>query len=128
MPGQVYQSITRLPWGQKPERGVIEVKPVAADVWLTAESDQVAGYWQGYRQVLVTNSRDFVLVGEDAVGNPVRLESLRPADSAAQFDAKLEHPRAFANEVGPGLAEYLTRALSHSASFGSIPVGGRIVR
>ena len=114
--------------GQKPERGVIEVKPVAADVWLTAESDQVAGYWQGYRQVLVTNSRDFVLVGEDAVGNPVRLESLRPADSAAQFDAELEHPRAFANEVGPGLAEYLTRALSHSASFGSIPVGGRIVR
>ena len=50
--------------GQKPERGVIEVKPVEDDVWLTAESDQVAGYWQGYRQVLVTNARDFVLVGE----------------------------------------------------------------
>ena len=89
--------------GQKPERGVIEVKPVAADAWLTAESDQVAGYWQGYRQVLVTNARDFVLVGEDDVGQPVRLESLRLADSASQFDAKLEHPRAFANEVGPRL-------------------------
>ena len=102
--------------GQKPERGVIEVKPVAADAWLTAASDQVAGYWQGYRQVLVTNARDFVLVGENASGNPVRLESLRLADSAAQFDAKLEHPRAFANEVGPGLGEYLTRVLSHAAS------------
>ena len=102
--------------GQKPERGVIEVKPVEDDAWLTAESDQVAGYWQGYRQVLVTNARDFVLVGEDAVGHPVRLESLRLADSASQFDAKLEHPRAFANEVGPGLGEYLTRVLSHAVS------------
>ena len=102
--------------GQKPERGVIEVKPVEDDVWLTAESDQVAGYWQGYRQVLVTNVRDFVLVGEDEGGRPVRLESLRLADSASQFDAKLEHPRAFANEVGLGLGEYLTRMLSHAAS------------
>ena len=33
--------------GQKPERGVIEVKPVADDAWLTAASDQVTGYWQG---------------------------------------------------------------------------------
>ena len=102
--------------GQKPERGVIEVKPVEDDAWLTAESDQVAGYWQGYRQVLVTNARDFILVGEDADGHPVRLESLRLADSAAQFDAKLEHARAFANEVGPGLGEYLIRVLSHAAS------------
>ena len=102
--------------GQKPERGVIEVKSVEDDARLTAQSDQVAGYWQGYRQVLVTNARDFVLVGEDAAGNPVRLESLRLADSAAQFDAKLQHPRAFANEVGPGLGEYLTRVLSHAAS------------
>ena len=102
--------------GQKPERGVIEVKPVEDDAWLTAESDQVAGYWQGYRQVLVTNARDFVLVGEDAAGHPVRLESLRLADSASQLDAKLEHPGAFANEVGPGLGEYLTRVLSHAVS------------
>ena len=76
----------------------------------------MSGYWQGYRRVLVTNARDFVLVGEDAAGHPVRLESLRLADSATQFDAKLEHPRAFANEVGPGLGEYLTRVLSHTAS------------
>ena len=102
--------------GQKPERGVIEVKPVEDHAWLTAASDQVAGYWQGYRQVLVTNARDFVLVGEDAAGQPVRLESLRLADSAAEFNAKLEHPRAFANEAGAGLGEYLTRVLSHAAS------------
>ena len=102
--------------GQKPERGVIEVKPVTDDAWLTAASDQVTGYWQGYRQVLATNYRDFVLVGEDVAGNPVRLESLRLAASAAEFDARLAQPRGFANEVGPGLVEYLTRVLSHAAT------------
>ena len=102
--------------GQKPERGVVEVKPVADDAWLTAASAQVNQYLQGYRSVLVTNARDFVLVGEDADGQLVQLETFRMADSASQFDAKLEHPRAFANEVGPGLGEYLTRVLSHAAS------------
>ena len=53
--------------GQKPERGVVEVKPVGDDAWLTAASDQVAAYWEGYRRVLATNLRDFVLVGEDRV-------------------------------------------------------------
>ena len=66
--------------------------------------------------MLATNFRDFVLVGEDPAGNPVRLESFRLAGSAAEFEAKLERPRAFANEVGPGLVEYLTRVLSHAAS------------
>ena len=102
--------------GQKPERGVVEVKPVADDAWLTAASAQVTQYLQGYRSVLVTNARDFVLVGEDADGQLVQLETFRMADSASQFDAKLEHPRAFANEVGPGLGEYLTRVVSHAAS------------
>ena len=102
--------------GQKPERGVIEVKPVADDAWLTSASDQVTGYWKEYRQVLATNLRDFVLVGEDVAGNPVRLESFRLASSAAEFDAKLARPRAFANEVGPGLVEYLIRVLSHAAT------------
>ena len=102
--------------GQKPERGVIEVKPVEDDARLTARSDQVAGYWQGYRQVLVTNARDFILVGQDAAGHPVQLESFALAGSASEFDGKLAKPRAFAHEVGPGLSEYLTRMLSHAAS------------
>ena len=100
--------------GQKPERGVIEVKPVEEDAWLTAASEQVAGYWQGYRKVLVTNARDFVLVGKDDHGQPVRLESFRLADSVEDFSRKMEKPRAFANEVGAGLGEYLTRVLTLS--------------
>ena len=102
--------------GQKPERGVVEVKPVADDAWLTAAGDQVSRYWDGYRRVLVTNARDFVLIGEDAAGQPVRLETFRIAGSESEFNAKLERPRALANEVGAGLGEYLGRVLSHSAS------------
>ena len=54
--------------GQSPERGVVEVKPVGDDAWLTADSGQVSQYWDHYRLVLVTNTRDFVLLGEDAEG------------------------------------------------------------
>ena len=102
--------------GQKPERGVVEVKPVADDAWLTAESAQVNQYLQGYRSVLVTNTRDFVLVGEDVAGQLVQLETFRLADSEALFDARMQHPRAFANEVSAELGEYLMRVLSYSAS------------
>ena len=56
--------------GQRPERGVIEVKPSTDDAWLTAEGGQVSKYWGFYRIVLVTNTRDFVLLGEDAKGQP----------------------------------------------------------
>ena len=102
--------------GQTPEGGVIEVKPAGDDAWLTVDSAQVSRYWQHYRLVLVTNTRDFVLLGEDSQGNPARLETFRLADSADDFDARLQHPRAFANSVGPALAEYLGRALSHRAT------------
>ena len=102
--------------GQVPERGVVEVKSVEDDAWLTAEGDQVSRYWGRYRLVLVTNLRDFVLVGEDAEGGPAKLEVFRLAGSADEFWRKLEKPRAFAGEVGAGLGEYLARALSHRAT------------
>ena len=102
--------------GQTPERGVVEVKPAADDAWLTAEGAQVSRYWGRYRLVLVTNTRDFVLLGEDASGRPAKLETFRLADSAQAFERRLEKPRAFARNVGAGLGEYLARALSHRAA------------
>ena len=102
--------------GQTPERGVVEVKAADDDAWLTAAGDQVSRYWSRYRLVLVTNTRDFVLVGEDAAGRPAKLETFRLADGADDFHRKLEKPRAFAREVGAGLGEYLCRALSHRAA------------
>ena len=101
--------------GQTPERGVVEVKSAAEDAWLTAESAQVSRYWDRYRLVLVTNTRDFLLLGEKA-GQPAKLESFRLAESAEDFEQRLERPRAFARSMGAGLAEYLTRALSHQAA------------
>ena len=102
--------------GQTPERGVVEVKPPGDDAWLTAASGQASRYWERYRLVLVTNARDFVLVGEDADGKPVTLETLRLAGSEDEFLARLEKPRAFAGEAGASLGEYLARALSHRAA------------
>ena len=102
--------------GQLPEGGVVEVKPVGDDAWLTADGDQVSRYWDRYRLVLVTNIRDFVLLGEDAQGRPAKLETFRLAGSAAAFESKLQHPRTFANDVGAALGEYLGRALSHRAA------------
>ena len=102
--------------GQIPERGVVEVKPTGDDAWLTAQSDQVSRYWSRYRLVLVTNTRDFVLLGEDASGNPARLETFQLADTPEEFESRLETPRTFAKEVGVGLGEYLCRALSHRAA------------
>ena len=63
----------------------------------------------------MTNTRDFVLIGEDVAGNPVKLETFRLADTPEEFETRLERPRAFANEVGAGLEEYLCRSLSHRA-------------
>ena len=102
--------------GQAPECGVVEVKPAGDDAWLTAESSQVSRYWDRYRLVLVTNTRDFVLLGEDAEGRPAKLETFRLADSATDFDQRLQHPRTFARDVGPTLGEYLCRSLSHRTS------------
>ena len=102
--------------GQTPEGGVVEVKSAHDDAWLTAGSSQVSRYWGRYRLVLVTNTRDFVLLGEDAQGRPAKLETFRLAQSAADFESRLQHPRAFARDVGPALSEYLGRALSHRAA------------
>ena len=95
---------------------MVEVKSAQDDAWLTAESQQVSRYWTRYRLVLVTNTRDFVLVGEDASGQPATLETFRVADSAEDFARRLETPRAFARDSGAGLGEYLCRALSHRAA------------
>ncbi len=102
--------------GQVPERGVVEVKGVDDDAWLTAGSDQVSRYWGRYRLVLVTNLRNFVLVSADAGGGCAKLETFTLAADAEGFWRNVNTPRAFAREVGARLGEYLSRALSHRAA------------
>ena len=80
--------------GQTPERGVVEVKSAGDDAWLTADGDQVSRYWGRYRLVLVTNTRDFVLVGKDSSGRPAKLETFQLTDSSEAFDRLLGENRA----------------------------------
>jgi len=102
--------------GQLPSRGAIEVKGTGDDVFAIAASEQVARYVERYGLVLVTNLRDFVLVGRDATGTGVRtLESCRLAETEAGFWAKVGQPRKFAADAGEGLTEFLRRVLLHNA-------------
>ena len=116
--------------GQVPERGVVEVKSSAENMDAPGVGDQVARYWGRYGLVMLTNHREFSLLGRDGADSPdippaavgtdgatsgKTLESFRLADSEIEFQRKLQKPRAFAREAGPGLGEYLCRVLSHRA-------------
>ena len=101
--------------GQMPARGAIEVKSTKDDALVTADGDQVTRYLGKYRQVLVTNYRDFVLVGQDASGQGVKLEIYRLADSEAAFWDAARHPRRTTQEHGERFTEYLKRVMLHAA-------------
>ena len=102
--------------GTKPSRGVVEAKPTSDDAFLTADSAQVSKYWKEYRLVLVTNFRDFQLVGADSEGRPVKLEYYRLAANEAAFWTAASHPRPIAAEQGEAFAEFLKRVMLHAAS------------
>ena len=102
--------------GQTPERGVVEVKSPAELLGASQVQGQVVRYLNRYGLVLSTNFRKFELVGQDAGGGEAALESFILAGTEEEFWRKLDRPRAFANEVGAGLCEYLIRALSHQAA------------
>jgi hypothetical protein len=101
--------------GQMPERGAIECKPWKDDSFAQTDSAQVSKYWDKYGLVLVTNFRDFVLVGRTEDGKPIRLESYRMAESESKFREILEHPQKAAKEQGGRFIEFLRRAMLHAA-------------
>ena len=98
-----------------PERGVIEIKGTGDDAWVTAKTQQVSKYWNKYRQVLVTNYRDFVLIGQDENGQPAILETYRLAKDDAAFWQKARNPKQFAEEQAEQFTEYLKRVMLQSA-------------
>ncbi len=101
--------------GQPPARGAIECKGTKDDAWLTADTEQVSKYWNKYRQVLVTNYRDFVLVGQDEHGKPVTLEAYRLAADEKAFWKAAAHPAAVAAAQGDRFLDYLRRVMLHAA-------------
>ena len=102
--------------GQVPERGVIEMKPVKDDAWLTADTKQVSKYWEAYRLVIVTNLRDFLILGGDQQGRVARLETFRLAKSEVEFWEMVATPQSTAMQVGRAFGEYLRRALTQSVA------------
>jgi hypothetical protein len=93
--------------GQMPERGVVEMKPVADDAWLTAQAKQVTRYFEAYRLAIVTNLRDFIIIGEGPDGRAEKRESFRLAKDAASFWELVSTPRKSAESVGRAFGEYL---------------------
>ena len=97
------------------DRGVVEVKSADADLEQIIKSDQVARYWRAHRLVLVTNLRQFALVGEDGDGAKSVLERFSLAESVDEFEEQLRRPQATANRHGGPLGEYLARIMQHTA-------------
>jgi len=101
--------------GTLPARGAIEVKGTADDASTTASGEQVTRYWETYGQVLVTNYRDFLLVGRDADGSRTVLESYHLAGSEADFWKAAANPRKMSQAHGERFEEYLKRVMLHAA-------------
>jgi len=101
--------------GQLPSRGCIEIKSTAENIDAIAESEQVRRYLSRYRQVLVTNYRDFILIGLDGNRNLVKRERFTLAATEAAFWQAATHHRATANELGERFIEYLKRVMLHAA-------------
>ena len=97
-----------------PARGVIEVKAPAEAVDVTTASAQVAKYWDRYKLVLVTNLRDWLLLGERN-GQRVELERYTLAHSETDFWELAAHPRRAEKTHGPAFVDFLTRVLRHNA-------------
>ena len=97
--------------GCLPAFGAIECKPATADVHEVAATAQVRRYVERYGQVLVTNFRDFVLVGRDELGKPSELESYHMAETEAAFWTGAAHPRTMAEQHGERLGDYLKRVM-----------------
>jgi Type ISP C-terminal specificity domain/N-6 DNA Methylase len=101
--------------GQIPERGVIEVKGVTDNTWLTAKSAQVTKYFSHYRLVLVTNYREFRLIGENGNGEPIELDRYSLAADPAAFWAMTAKPGPAVQRHGVHFAEFLQRVMMIAA-------------
>jgi hypothetical protein len=103
------------PDAQPPERGVVEVDDIPADLATKRDSAQVAGYLAAYGLVLVTNYRGFVLLGRDARGRrEVRERFSFDCPDAAAFFALARSTRR-PEGLATRFAEFLERVLLHQA-------------
>jgi hypothetical protein len=98
----------------QPSRGVIEVKAPIEPVDDTATTKQITKYWDRYKLVLVTNLRDWLLLGERA-GQRVTLERFSLAPDEISFWALASQPSKAQTERGEAFEDFLARVLQHNA-------------
>lgn len=110
-----FQQSGQLQEPENPERGVIEIKGTREEVVAIAQTPQISKYWQRYGQILVTNYRDFVLIGRTLQGQAVMLEAFSLAEDEQTFWQKIQHPRQFAIEQEEQFSEYLKRVMLQQA-------------
>jgi hypothetical protein len=100
--------------GLIPARGVMEIKSPADDAAAVAGSEQVLKYLNKYGLVLVTNLRDFILVGR-VHGKPTQLERFTIAATEKAFWKAVTHPEKLTESLGASFREYLLRVLLQKA-------------
>jgi len=105
--------------GQLPERGAVEVKAPAQDAADIAAGEQVARYVGEYGLVLVTNYRQFLLVGADGQGKPEEMEAYSLADDEQTFWDAVARPQRTADAHGERFCEYLKRVMLTNAPLSS---------
>jgi hypothetical protein len=101
--------------GEIPERGVIEVKPLGDETWQTAKGKQASKYFDRYRLVLITNYREFRLIGEDDAGLPAEREFYSLAPDETSFWSLAAHPIKASRELAARLVEFIKRVLMNAA-------------
>lgn len=109
---------TAWPEGALPERGVVEADDIPAALAVKLGSAQVARYLAHHGLVLVTNFRDFVLLGRRANGTAEERERFCfDCPDAAAFFALARSAKRPAS-VAQRFEEFLTRVLLHEAPLG----------
>ena len=116
-PDQIEKGTDQAPIGTPPARGVVECKPPKDNLLAIADSAQVSRYWEKFNQVLVTNYREFVLIGRDGAGQRVRYEHFQLAESEKAFWKA--DPVKLAAEYGDTLLDFLKRVLLRPAPVAS---------
>ena len=112
---QFQKSSNELIKGQLPERGAIEIKGTKDDVRTIADTKQVDDYLHKYRQVLVTNYRDFLLVRLDENNRKEYLESFSVGKDETDFWQIADNPQEFSASEQERFAEFLKRVMLSNA-------------
>lgn len=98
-----------------PERGVVEAKPLYAELNEILRSPQVGRYLHRYGKVIVTTFREFTVLTVDHTGQVRRLETYTLASSANEFWQAAAAPDRTAAQHEDQLTDFFARAFTVDA-------------